>query len=212
MAKETKTRGIGVEEAQRGSRDAILRAAEERFAVAGLEGASMREIAERVGITKAALYYHFKGKEELWLAVCERLASERMAAIRRAAASSPDPVVRLKNVISEIVDRFFENPNLSLLIQRSLLDPDAERSRKVVEMAYSGAFGVFYELSGELGVETDRQLWAIHVAGMCIMPFEARGILPWLPGAGGSVFDPEHLKASIFRILFPEGAASVREG
>ncbi|MHA6758416.1 TetR family transcriptional regulator [Streptacidiphilus sp. PAMC 29251] len=47
------------------TRQRILDAAAEVFAEHGYSGASMRDIAERLGITKAALYYHFASKEDL---------------------------------------------------------------------------------------------------------------------------------------------------
>lgn len=37
----------------------------ELFATQGYDGTSMREIAEQLGVTKAALYYHFAGKEDI---------------------------------------------------------------------------------------------------------------------------------------------------
>lgn len=37
----------------------------EMFAERGYDGTSLREIAERLGITKAAVYYHYKTKEEI---------------------------------------------------------------------------------------------------------------------------------------------------
>ncbi|WP_213452551.1 TetR/AcrR family transcriptional regulator [Rhizomonospora bruguierae] len=37
----------------------------ELFTEQGYEATSLREIAERLGVTKAALYYHFKSKEEI---------------------------------------------------------------------------------------------------------------------------------------------------
>ncbi|MFF1836491.1 TetR/AcrR family transcriptional regulator [Streptomyces sp. NPDC058231] len=43
----------------------IRRVAIELFTVQGYEATSLREISERLGITKAALYYHFSGKEDI---------------------------------------------------------------------------------------------------------------------------------------------------
>lgn len=190
------------------SRAAILNAAEARFAAAGIDGVSMREIAEDVGITKAALYYHFPGKDALWLAVCERLARAHVRGLKAAVDEEKNPKMKLRTLISFLVDRFFENPNLSLLIQRSILDPDEERSRKCADIAYRETFRILYELAESLGVEEDRQQWALLVAGMCLMPFEARKTLDWLPGAKKGTFTPERIKRSIFRIVFPQPQAS----
>jgi AcrR family transcriptional regulator len=45
----------------------------ELFADHGYEKTSLREIAEHLGVTKAALYYHFRTKEDLLLSIFEDL-------------------------------------------------------------------------------------------------------------------------------------------
>jgi AcrR family transcriptional regulator len=55
-----------------GARDVraeILAEATGLFVAHGYHGLSMRQIAEAVGVTKAALYYHFENKEALFLAI-----------------------------------------------------------------------------------------------------------------------------------------------
>jgi AcrR family transcriptional regulator len=47
------------------TRARIQQVAVELFAEHGYEATSLREIAERLGVTKAALYYHFKSKEDI---------------------------------------------------------------------------------------------------------------------------------------------------
>jgi len=47
------------------TRERIQSVALELFAEQGYEKTSLREIAERLGVTKAALYYHFKSKEDI---------------------------------------------------------------------------------------------------------------------------------------------------
>ncbi|MBW5484034.1 TetR/AcrR family transcriptional regulator [Streptomyces bambusae] len=51
------------------TRQRIQDVALELFAEQGYEKTSLREIAERLGVTKAALYYHFKTKEEILISV-----------------------------------------------------------------------------------------------------------------------------------------------
>ena len=50
----------------RDTRDQILDVATDLFIELGYDKTSLREIAERVGVTKAALYYHFESKEEIF--------------------------------------------------------------------------------------------------------------------------------------------------
>jgi AcrR family transcriptional regulator len=47
------------------TRSRVQQVALELFAEHGYEKTSLREIAERLGVTKAALYYHFKSKEDI---------------------------------------------------------------------------------------------------------------------------------------------------
>jgi AcrR family transcriptional regulator len=52
-------------EAAPDTRERIQQVALELFTENGYEATSLREIAEHLGVTKAALYYHFKTKEEI---------------------------------------------------------------------------------------------------------------------------------------------------
>jgi AcrR family transcriptional regulator len=53
------------------TRSQIQEIALELFAEQGYDKTSLREIADRLGVTKAALYYHFKSKEEIVAATVE---------------------------------------------------------------------------------------------------------------------------------------------
>jgi AcrR family transcriptional regulator len=59
------------------------------FVASGYCGISMREIAEAVGISKAGLYYHFRDKEDLFLAILTliRHRRENHCALCRANAA-----------------------------------------------------------------------------------------------------------------------------
>ena len=59
----------------------ILAAAKDLFLAKGYKGVSMKEIADTVGVTSAALYYHFpKGKEDLFTRMIQTLFVEEGAA------------------------------------------------------------------------------------------------------------------------------------
>src|ERR1044071_1392135 len=63
--------------AGRPGRERMLREAREQFVAHGFAAVAMQEIADAVGVTKAALYYHFSDKEalfaEAFIAEMERL-------------------------------------------------------------------------------------------------------------------------------------------
>ncbi|MFJ4617253.1 TetR/AcrR family transcriptional regulator [Streptomyces sp. NPDC088812] len=60
----------GTRQQRRGNtRQRIQDVALELFAEQGYEKTSLREIAERLSVTKAALYYHFKTKEEIVVSI-----------------------------------------------------------------------------------------------------------------------------------------------
>jgi AcrR family transcriptional regulator len=62
------------------TRTRILDAARALFAERGYAGTSMRDLADALGMTKAALYYHFPGKADILLALVEPLL-DRLEAI-----------------------------------------------------------------------------------------------------------------------------------
>src|SRR5690242_21766804 len=63
------------------TRARIQQIAVELFSEHGYEGTSLREIAEYLGVTKAALYYHFKSKEDIILSLVEDYQAQMDALI-----------------------------------------------------------------------------------------------------------------------------------
>jgi AcrR family transcriptional regulator len=59
-----------------GTRERIQRLALELFIAQGYEKTSLREIAERLGVTKAALYYHFPTKESILTSLVADISTE----------------------------------------------------------------------------------------------------------------------------------------
>jgi AcrR family transcriptional regulator len=59
--------------APKDTRERILDVALDLFTEQGYDGTSLREIAEQLGVTKAALYYHFESKDDILMALHMRL-------------------------------------------------------------------------------------------------------------------------------------------
>jgi len=60
---------------ERSTRERILDEALDLFIDKGFDNASLRELAERMGFTKAALYYHFPSKANILIALHQRMHS-----------------------------------------------------------------------------------------------------------------------------------------
>ncbi|MEW2378813.1 TetR family transcriptional regulator [Micromonospora sp. NPDC047812] len=75
-------------EAPDDTRTRILRAALDLFAEHGYQRTSLRQIAERLRLTKAAILYHFPAKEHLLTALIEPLVSD-LEALLDAAEAGP---------------------------------------------------------------------------------------------------------------------------
>ena len=89
----------------------ILAAAERIFVEVGYEGATIRRIADEVGLSSTALYMHFSEKSEILHEIC-RLAFARLQAANEAVIAEGDaPEVVLRKLMEAYVDFGFENPN-----------------------------------------------------------------------------------------------------
>jgi AcrR family transcriptional regulator len=86
-----KPRADGVE-----SRRTILLAAAELATTRGLEGLSIGELAQHIGMSKSGLYAHFKSKEELELATIETAAEIFERDVLGPAGESPGGLSRVR--------------------------------------------------------------------------------------------------------------------
>ncbi|GLW67111.1 TetR family transcriptional regulator [Actinomadura rubrobrunea] len=76
------------------TREQIREVALKLFAEQGYEKTSLREIAERLGVTKAALYYHFKTKEDIVTSLFDDFKTEVDELFAWAREQSVTPEMR----------------------------------------------------------------------------------------------------------------------
>ena len=74
----------------------ILDAAEEIFSQKGLQAASLRSIAQRVGCDPALIYYHFDSKEAMFLALLDRCLPPLAGDLERLGLPSHDAPTSLR--------------------------------------------------------------------------------------------------------------------
>ncbi|RBQ18177.1 hypothetical protein DP939_19950 [Spongiactinospora rosea] len=98
------------------TRSRIIETARELFAAQTYRAASMRDIAERVGISKPSLYHHFRGKSEI-LAALVAAPIEQLAATVEAAAALPADQVR-QGVLTGCADVMLAHRDTMALLLR----------------------------------------------------------------------------------------------
>ena len=83
-----------MDERRTDTREQIRALALELFAERGYDATSLREIAERLGITKAAVYYHFKTKEEILTSLVSDFFTEVDKLVSWAQHQPANPATR----------------------------------------------------------------------------------------------------------------------
>lgn len=88
------------------TRSAIQAAALRRFTDQGYDQTSLREIAEDLGVTKAALYYHFRTKEDLMDSIVRDMGESLDALVGWVAQQPPTREARLECLrrLAEVVN------------------------------------------------------------------------------------------------------------
>lgn len=77
----------------------LIKAAEKTFARKGYFGATTEEIARVAGLTKGALYYHFKSKEDVFFAVVKEHSNSHSQRILQYLEEETHPEVAIERVI-----------------------------------------------------------------------------------------------------------------
>lgn len=102
-----------------GAKEALVRSALSLFVRNGIDGTSIREIAEGTGFTNAALFKHYDSKEALALSLFESCYDELS---RTVAAPLPDAAfaVQMRIIISRYVEVMERDLEAALYVQENL--------------------------------------------------------------------------------------------
>lgn len=94
----------------------ILAAAERIFVEHGYQGATIRKIADEVGVSSTALYMHFREKGEILEEICKGAFERLTEANQRIMASLAPPEVRVRRLLEAYMAFGFDNPNAYRLV------------------------------------------------------------------------------------------------
>ncbi|MET9341878.1 TetR family transcriptional regulator [Nonomuraea sp. NPDC003804] len=116
----------------------ILEAARTLFAARGYRATSMQAIADEVGITKAALYYHFDSKEEILRQITFPLLDELEAVLAEAESHGGAEQVRWRAIEGYVDVHLRHRHTLTMLVRDMTLlvqAPIADRFRTAIALA-----------------------------------------------------------------------------
>lgn len=95
----------------------LLAAAEKIFTVAGYEGATIRKIAEEVGVSSTALYMYFQDKSQIMLEICVHALEELYHKLEQISVDEREEPVQKVRAVLEVLLRFgFEQPTAYQLL------------------------------------------------------------------------------------------------
>lgn len=200
------------------TRAKILAATDELFGRLGFDATSTRDIAERSGVNKALIHYHFGSKDELLLALLDdyyaRLTSALAEAMRRRATLEEQAL----DVLDAYADFLAQNRTFCSIVQREVAS--GHHVERIVAgtlpslqlgTAWLGQLGA----GAPAGLELEQVLTSVY--GMVVTYFTYGRVLEGL--LGKDPFSKEALEArkrhvrAVVRLLFRElgGAATPKK-
>lgn len=168
------------------TRAEIVAAAERHFAERGFEAARLEDIAADVGIRRAAIFYHFGDKDELYAAVLDAVFDGAMAAVPRGGNAAE----RLEASLTGWIDYVAQRPSVARLILREAASAQPGAASPLVR-AGRGSVEWFRAVidegvaSGELRPAIDPYRFISLMGATTVFHFAA---MPWLIRA--VPFDP----------------------
>lgn len=108
------------------TRQAILEAAERVFFERGVSATSLEEIAKAAGVTRGAIYWHFRNKGELFEAIHDQLRLPLHEALLRIVEAEGDDALRqLESFCADSLRRLHEDERHRCLFSVVLLKCEA---------------------------------------------------------------------------------------
>lgn len=150
---------------------AILEAASNLFIKRGYEGTTMQDIAQELGISRSALYYYFKNKEEILASLTEGLtvAAQQLASLVVEKERAPEEALR--ELVQQHAKLILYRPVQFRVVEQAEGSlPEAQQ--KIAESARRILLQKFTEVI-QRGIETGRfrlvnaKVAAFSIIGMC---------------------------------------------
>lgn len=182
-----------------GTRERLLEAAGEVFALKGFREATIREICSRAGANIASVNYHFGGKERLYAEVLryvDTVAHERHPQLTPELGALP-PEKQLEWFVRQFLNRVFDSGRPSWherLINREMVEPTFALDELIdrnIKARAQALRRILRSILGPAASEQQVQRAQASVVGQCLFYWHCRPCISrLLPEVG---YGPEHI-------------------
>lgn len=140
----------------------ILDAATDLFYEFGYQKASLRDISRKVGVTQAAIYYHFPNKEEILYAIIDEFSNRLDESLRECLDREGDPIEKFRQTIKTHLS-FIETDHRSIKIlieDKRFLSGELGRKIRLREKSFYILYKAYLQEMMEAGLLRDIDLTA----------------------------------------------------
>jgi AcrR family transcriptional regulator len=192
---------------ERGTRERLLRAAMALLETHGYEAASVAAIAERAGVTIAALHEHFASKADLFAELVRVVGEQERVAIQEATAACTDAAEEIDAVVATFAGRALTRPRLARALVHEAVDDVVDAERLAYRRAYTKRLAEFVRGAVDRGElpDQDPDLTAAAVIGAIMEAL----VGPLAPVAGRNA-DPDAVVDSLTALCRRAVGASAR--
>lgn len=203
------------------TREVILDTAERLFALHGVDGVAVRDLAREMNLTAPSLYNHFPSKQALYDAVLERGLQPIAEVVAQAWTPGGLQPENIRQTLDRLLTHLAQHPHLARLLQRALLDETGTAREFVgrwLSPLYLGGVNVIRETAAEAGWEREEfPHLALGLFGMVFAYFTNTTAMTSI-APGSDPLAPRNLtiqrrvlEKAVYRLLGPQQPAGARK-
>lgn len=101
----------------------------------GIQGFTIKNLSQRVGVTEGAIYRHFKSKTEILLSILKAFQKESAITLENACTSERSAMEEITNIFTHHFNYFAEKPAIAAVIfSESIFQNDNLLSKEVYKL------------------------------------------------------------------------------
>jgi AcrR family transcriptional regulator len=153
-------------------RGEIIDAAAAVFSAKGYHGANTTDIAQRLGMRQASLYYYFRSKEEALAEVCEIGVGDYVQNLKTIVAGRTSAATKLRAMVQAHMQPFYTRTDYVRVFLRDryhVPQPRRQEIRRLTRQYEKLVEEILREgkASGELSPSLDPRISALAIIGLC---------------------------------------------